>query len=97
MSDVTRILNAIEQGNTRAVDQLLPLIYEELRLLAARKLSRERPGQTLPATACKQPHFCHPERSHRAFYRKHTHFCHFAAAGLGTLSMMKSPKAAEST
>ncbi len=51
MSDVTRILKAIEKGDTRAVDQLLPLIYEELRLLAAQKLSRERPGQTLQATA----------------------------------------------
>ena len=51
MSDVTRILNAIEKGDTKAVDQLRPLIYEELRLLAAQKLSRERPGQTLQATA----------------------------------------------
>lgn len=51
MSDVTRILNAIEQGNVKAVDKLLPLIYEELRCLAAQKLSQERPGQTLQATA----------------------------------------------
>ena len=51
MPDVTRILNAIEQGDTRAVDELLPLVYEELRHLAARRLSREPPGQTLQATA----------------------------------------------
>lgn len=51
MSDVTRILNAIEQGDERATDKLLPLVYEELRLLAAQKLSQERPGQTLQATA----------------------------------------------
>jgi RNA polymerase sigma factor (TIGR02999 family) len=51
MSDVTRILNAIERGDTRAADDLLPLVYEELRLLAARKLSHEPPGQTLQATA----------------------------------------------
>ncbi|MHC4676328.1 MAG: sigma-70 family RNA polymerase sigma factor [Planctomycetota bacterium] len=51
MSDVTRILNAIEQGDAQAADKLLPLIYEELRLLAAQKLSQERPGQTLQATA----------------------------------------------
>ena len=51
MTDVTQILNAIERGDTRAADQLLPLVYEELRLLAARKLSQERPGQTLQATA----------------------------------------------
>ena len=51
MTDVTRILNAIEDGNTQAADELLPLIYEELRVLAAQKLSQERPGQTLQATA----------------------------------------------
>jgi len=51
MTDVTRILNAIEQGDARAADELLPLVYEELRLLAAQKLSHESPGQTLQATA----------------------------------------------
>ena len=51
MTDVTRILNAIEQGDPKAADELLPLVYEELRLLAAQKLSHERPGQTLQATA----------------------------------------------
>jgi len=51
MSDVTRILNAIEQGEARAADDLLPLVYDELRLLAARNISQEQPGQTLQATA----------------------------------------------
>jgi RNA polymerase sigma factor (TIGR02999 family) len=51
MSDVTRILNAIERGDAKATDELLPLVYEELRLLAAQKLSHEAPGQTLQATA----------------------------------------------
>ena len=51
MTDVTRILNAIEHGDTRAADELLPLVYEELRILAAQKLSQEPPGQTLQATA----------------------------------------------
>jgi RNA polymerase sigma factor (TIGR02999 family) len=51
MSDVTRILNAIEQGDAKATEELLPLVYEELRLLAAKKLSHEPPGQTLQATA----------------------------------------------
>lgn len=51
MSDVTRILNAIEQGNEKAADKLLPLIYEELRFLAAHKMAQENPGQTLQATA----------------------------------------------
>jgi RNA polymerase sigma factor (TIGR02999 family) len=51
MTDVTRILNAIERGDAKATDELLPLVYEELRLLAAQKLSHESPGQTLQATA----------------------------------------------
>lgn len=51
MTDVTRILNAIEQGDPRATEELLPLIYEELRLLAAQKMAHEPPGQTLQATA----------------------------------------------
>lgn len=51
MTDITLILNRIQQGDHRAVDSLLPLVYEELRLLAAQKLSQERPGQTLQATA----------------------------------------------
>jgi RNA polymerase sigma factor (TIGR02999 family) len=51
MSDVTLILNAIQKGDDRAADDLLPLNYEELRHLAAQKLSQESPGQTLQATA----------------------------------------------
>lgn len=51
MSEVTRILNAVEQGDAQAADELLPLVYEELRLLAAQRLSHEPPGQTLQATA----------------------------------------------
>ena len=51
MSDVTRILSAIEQGDPSAAAQLLPLVYDELRKLAARKLAQEKPGQTLQATA----------------------------------------------
>jgi RNA polymerase sigma factor (TIGR02999 family) len=51
MSDVTRILSQIESGDPQAAGQLLPLVYEELRKLAAAKLAQERPGQTLQATA----------------------------------------------
>jgi RNA polymerase sigma factor (TIGR02999 family) len=51
MSDVTRILSAIEQGDPSAAEQLLPLVYEELRKLAAQRLAQEKPGQTLQATA----------------------------------------------
>lgn len=51
MNDVTRILSAIDQGDRSAAEQLLPLVYEELRKLAAQRLVQERPGQTLQATA----------------------------------------------
>jgi len=51
MADITQILSAIEQGERQAAEQLLPLIYDELRKLAAAKLAREKPGQTLQATA----------------------------------------------
>jgi len=51
MSDVTRILSQIESGDPKAAEQLLPLVYDELRILAASKLAHEKPGQTLQATA----------------------------------------------
>ena len=51
MTDVTQILSKIEDGDPSAADQLLPLVYAELRKLAAAKLSQEKPGQTLQATA----------------------------------------------
>jgi RNA polymerase sigma factor (TIGR02999 family) len=51
MSEVTRILSAIEKGDPHAAGQLLPLVYDELRKLAAQKLAHEKPGQTLQATA----------------------------------------------
>jgi RNA polymerase sigma factor (TIGR02999 family) len=51
MSEVTRILSGIEQGDPQAAEQLLPLVYEELRKLASQKLAKEHPGQTLQATA----------------------------------------------
>jgi RNA polymerase sigma factor (TIGR02999 family) len=51
MSEVTRLLLAIEQGDPKATEELLPLVYDELRRLAAQKLARESPGQTLQATA----------------------------------------------
>ena len=50
MSEVTRILSAIEQGDPHAAEQLLPLVYDELRKLAAQKMAQEKPGQTLQAT-----------------------------------------------
>src|SRR5205823_10070073 len=51
MSEITRVLSAIEGGDPHAAEQLLPLVYQELRQLAAQKLAQEKPGQTLEATA----------------------------------------------
>src|SRR5260370_30659076 len=51
MNEVTRVLSAIDQGDPHAAEQLLPLVYQELRQLAAQKLAQEKPGQTLEATA----------------------------------------------
>src|SRR5215471_1848644 len=51
MSDVTRILDQIQQGDPSAAEQLLPLVYDELRKLAAERMAQEKPGQTLQATA----------------------------------------------
>jgi RNA polymerase sigma factor (TIGR02999 family) len=59
MPDVTQILNAIQQGDPHAADQLLPLVYDELRKLAAQKLAQEKPGQTLDATALVHEAYLH--------------------------------------
>ena len=78
MSDVTRILNAIEQGDTRAVDKLLPLVYQELRRLAAQKMSQELPGQTLQATALVHEAYLRLVGSENQNWAGRTHF--FCAA-----------------
>lgn len=78
MSDVTRILNAIERGDARATDELLPLVYEELRVLAAQKLSHEAPGQTLQATALVHEAYLRLVGSEPQNWENHGHF--FAAA-----------------
>jgi len=75
MADVTRILSAIEAGDLQAARELLPVVYDELRRLAAQKLAREKPGQTLDATALV----------HEAYLRlvgnqKFAHRGHFFAA-----------------
>jgi RNA polymerase sigma factor (TIGR02999 family) len=78
MSDVTRILNGIGRGEAKATDELLPLVYEELRLLAARKLSHESPGQTLQATALVHEAYLRLVESGSQSWQNRRHF--FAAA-----------------
>jgi RNA polymerase sigma factor (TIGR02999 family) len=82
MSEVTRILMAIEQGDGRAVDQLLPAVYQELRQLAARKLSREKPGQTLQATALVHEAYLRLVGTEGQNFRSRTHFLAAAAEAM---------------
>jgi len=82
MTDVTRILNAIEQGDARAADELLPLVYEELRLLAAQKLSQERPGQTLQATALVHEAYLRLVGEEAQDWKSRSHFFRAAAEAM---------------
>jgi RNA polymerase sigma factor (TIGR02999 family) len=82
MSDVTQILNAMEEGDPRAADQLLPLVYEQLRLLAARKLSRELPGQTLQATALVHEAYIRLVGEEAQNWKSRTHFYATAAEAM---------------
>jgi RNA polymerase sigma factor (TIGR02999 family) len=78
MSDVTRILEAIDHGDARAADQLLPLVYEELRRLAASKMAQEVPGQTLQPTALVHEAWLKLTGDENRKWNDRTHF--FAAA-----------------
>jgi RNA polymerase sigma factor (TIGR02999 family) len=82
MSDVTRILNAIEQGDARDADKLLPLVYEELRRLAAQKMSRELPGHTLQATALVHEAYMRLVGSGDQDWNGRTHFFSAAAEAM---------------
>jgi RNA polymerase sigma factor (TIGR02999 family) len=78
MSELTRILDAIERGDGRAVDELLPAVYRELRQLAAQKLAHEKPGQTLQATALVHEAYLRLVGQEEQAWKGRTHF--FAAA-----------------
>ena len=82
MHDVTRILNAIEGGDPDATDQLLPRVYEELRLLAAQQLSRERPGHTLQATALVHEAYLRLVGSEGRGWKSRTYFFGAAAEAM---------------
>jgi len=82
MSDVTRILNAIERGDVKAADELLPLVYEELRLLAARKMSQELAGQTLQATALVHEAYIRLVGSEAQIWNSRGHFYVAAAEAM---------------
>ena len=78
MNEVTRIINAIEQGDPEATEKLLPLVYEELRVLAAQKMAQEKPGQTLQATALVHEAYIRLVGAEAGNWKGRTHF--FAAA-----------------
>jgi RNA polymerase sigma factor (TIGR02999 family) len=82
MSDVTQILTAIEQGDAKAADKLLPLVYEELRRLAAHKMSHEPPGQTLQATALVHEAYIRLVGSEAQNWKSRTHFFSAAAEAM---------------
>ncbi|MHC4677199.1 MAG: sigma-70 family RNA polymerase sigma factor [Planctomycetota bacterium] len=82
MSDVTRILNAIEQGDAKAADKLLPLIYDELRRLAAQKMSQEPPGQTLQATALVHEAYIRLVGEEAQDWKSRSHFFRAAAEAI---------------
>src|SRR5438876_3937003 len=77
MSGVTRILDAINRGDPQAAEQLLPLVYDELRRLAAQRLAQERPGQTLDATALVHEAYLRLVGADQAHWDSRGHF--FAA------------------
>jgi RNA polymerase sigma factor (TIGR02999 family) len=78
MNQVTRIINAIQHGDARAADELLPLVYQELRRLAAQKMSREQTGQTFQATALVHEAYLRLVGSENQNWAGRTHF--FCAA-----------------
>src|SRR6516165_7273526 len=91
MNEITRILSAIEQGEPAAAEQLLPLVYEELRKLAAQKLAQEKPGQTLQATALVHEAYLRLVDTEQAqHWNGRTHFFRAAAEAMRRI-LVESP------
>jgi RNA polymerase sigma factor (TIGR02999 family) len=82
VTDVTLILNALERGDDKAIDRLLPAVYEELRQLAAQKLSHERPGHTLQATALVHEAYLRLIGANNAFFKSRAYFFRAAAEAM---------------
>src|ERR1700732_4355505 len=87
MSEVTRILSAIEAGDPQAAQQLLPLVYDELRRLATAQMAREKPGQTLDATALVHEAYLRLAGAQQFDNRRHF----FAARARGVFSVQDPP------
>src|SRR5258706_14669855 len=94
MSDVTRILQSIEQGDPNAAEQLLPLVYGELRKLAAARMAHEAPGQTLQPTALVHEAWVKLARSDPPQWRGRAHFFGAAAEAMRRILIAKPPRQA---
>jgi RNA polymerase sigma factor (TIGR02999 family) len=90
VSNVTRILNSIEHGDPKAADQLLPLVYDELRKLAAAKMAQEKPRQTLQATALVHEAWLRLAGSDQQQWRGRSHFFGAAAEAMRRILIDKA-------
>ena len=95
MADVTQILHAIEQGDPDAAEGLLPLVYDELRKLAAARLAKEAPGQTLQATALVHEAWLKLAGSERQQWRGRAHFFGAAAEAMRRILIDKARRQGE--
>jgi len=90
MADVTQLLSAIDAGDPKAADQLLPLVYEELRRLAALRMAQEKPGQTLQATALVHEAWLRLAGSNHQQWRGRSHFFGAAAEAMRRILIDKA-------
>ena len=90
MSDLTQLLDAIDAGDPKAADQLLPLVYDELRRLAASKMAKEKPGQTLQATALVHEAWLKLAGSNHQQWRGRSHFFGAAAEAMRRILIDKA-------
>jgi len=90
MSDVTRILERVQQGEVKAAEELLPLVYEELRKLAAHKMANEPPGQTLQATALVHEAWLRLAGNEDQHWQNRTHFFGAAAEAMRRILIDKA-------
>ncbi len=94
MSDVTRLLHSIEEGDPKAAEELLPLVYGELRRLAAARMAQEPPGQTLQATALVHEAWLKLAGSNRQHWRGRAHFFGAAAEAMRRILIDKARRRA---
>lgn len=90
MSDVTRLLNAVDRGEPQAAEELLPLVYHELRRLAAAKMANEHPGQTLQATALVHEAWIRLVGQDQQHYRGRQHFIAAASEAMRRILVDKA-------